>query len=194
MLSEASGLYQSLQAARQAGEESQWATWFEDFSNSVEKYSHSELLYRIGRLSKHYYERDYKSSLAKELVESIERELGEDGDVQQAEAIPTYVSLTADQQCARDAVCAAGEAHWWSLAEVYCPPLIEDFARYRFTWTDGWFGDKFDRLTVVASQEGAIKYIGDELEFQNGFGAWQRMNYSCVVDPVEETVIAVDVW
>ena len=40
----------------------------------------------------------------------------------------------------------------------------------------------------------ALKFTGNKVEFQNGFGAWQRMSYECTYDPVDEVVIDVRVW
>ena len=43
---------------------------------------------------------------------------------------------------------------------------------------------RFDVLVFV---------IGDQVQFQNGFGAWQRMCYNCTYDPLNERVKSVDV-
>ena len=69
-------------------------------------------------------------------------------------------------------------------AQHACEAAIERSARYSFEWTDSIFGDaRFDRFEA-AERNGRREYrmIGRALKMQNGFGAWQRMAYGCMVD------------
>jgi hypothetical protein len=40
--------------------------------------------------------------------------------------------------------------------------------------------------------KGTLTYVGDDLKFQNGFGAWAQMTYSCIFDPATKTVLPVE--
>ena len=74
-------------------------------------------------------------------------------------------------------------------AEVKCPRHIEDLAKYDYEWTDGVLGMKF--TTARDNGGGLVTYGGDEVKFQNGFGAWQKMNYSCTIQVNNLAVIEV---
>lgn len=100
--------------------------------------------------------------------------------------------LSKDEQCMRNAQCAVDRTHWTSGADVYCREHIQNYAKYDYEWTDGWAEPKFDRI-VVQSDGKAIRYLGSSLKFQNGFGAWQRMRYSCLFDPINDIVYDVSV-
>lgn len=89
-----------------------------------------------------------------------------------------------ERKASRDLVCRRGLACWAKKhhvdAEVTCQYLIENHAKYDHEWTswtalEKWlWGDK---------KKGTIKYGGDNVKFQNGFGAWQKMYYWCTFDP-----------
>ena len=100
-------------------------------------------------------------------------------------------TLSKDEQCLRTKGCAADRTGWKIDAQVYCRPQIENLARYSYEWTDGWTESKFDRL-IVAFDHKSILYQGSKVNFQNGFGAWQRMRYSCRYDPINELVLEVE--
>lgn len=100
-------------------------------------------------------------------------------------------ALSKDEQCLRDKGCAADRTDWMSEAEVYCGRRIENLARYSYEWTDGWLEPKFDRL-IVAFDHSSILYQGSKVRFQNGFGAWQRMQYNCRYDPINDRVLDVE--
>ena len=36
-------------------------------------------------------------------------------------------------------------------------------------------------------EQGIVSYFGDDVKFQNMFGAWQRMSYWCSYDPEAKT-------
>jgi hypothetical protein len=60
-------------------------------------------------------------------------------------------------------------------------------------WTN-WFVDApFSFLRWADKEKGVITFIGDEVQFQNGFGAWIRHNYTCDFDPATKTVTNVQV-
>ena len=90
--------------------------------------------------------------------------------------------------CSQDAECW-GQKHWVD-AETRCAPHIENMARYDYDWTDGVLGWKFDQWRWGGREAGIMTYRGDNIKFQNGFGAWQRISYEC--DYNTETKIVVD--
>ena len=54
-------------------------------------------------------------------------------------------------------------------------------------WDYEWTG--FNSLSGAArwhnKDSGLSCVLFDEIKFQNGFGAWQRMNYFCNYDPLQ---------
>lgn len=38
---------------------------------------------------------------------------------------------------------------------------------------------------------GTLTYIGDKIQFQNGFGAWQTHIYECDYNPATESALSV---
>lgn len=123
------------------------------------------------------------------VVASPDTETG--GPVPVAPAVPTP-NLSKDEACLRDADCIRDKTSWQSRAEIYCGRYIEDQALYSHEWTDGWAESKFSRFATELDGK-AIRYFGDKLKFQNGFGAWQRMSYSCLYDPINERVLDANV-
>ena len=77
------------------------------------------------------------------------------------------------------------------FAAVQCPDHIERLAQYGVRWTDGMLEPKFPRSGWSDEANYLAVYMGDAIEFQNGFGAWERHRYSCVVDVKNEQVIDV---
>ena len=96
----------------------------------------------------------------------------------------TEIDEAEDVICRNDLQCW-GEKHALRATFV-CEPLIESFAKYAHNWTDGWFGAKLERFRWNDRTKGSISYSGDEIEFQNGFGGWQKMTYWCHYDPATE--------
>jgi hypothetical protein len=96
-----------------------------------------------------------------------------------------------DQKCREDLHCWGEKA--WSVGSIYCREPIERLAKWDFEWTDGWTEPKFSRYRWKDQKKGVVTIIGDKLKFQNGFGAWKRVTYSCDVDPVSNSVLTVEV-
>ena len=97
-------------------------------------------------------------------------------------------------KCLQDIDCVAENLTWGSEADVYCSDHIEDYARYSHEWTDGFGEKKFNRVIIMPPDYLTVKFVGDKVRFQNGFGAWQRMRYTCVYDPLNNSVVEVEVW
>lgn len=96
----------------------------------------------------------------------------------------------ADANCRKDLQCWA-EKHF-SSASVYCPQQIERLAKYDVKWTDGMLEPKLSRYKWKSKDKGIVSYIGDKIQFQNGFGAFQNHIYVCDVDTTTDQVVSVD--
>ena len=89
--------------------------------------------------------------------------------------------------CQRDIACR-GREHIVE-ASVYCKPAIERRAKYDYKWEDSWLRPTFSSVRAGPGKQ--IIYSGDKLKFQNGFGAWQYIHYTCTFNPQNNTVSAV---
>lgn len=94
-----------------------------------------------------------------------------------------------DSQCIKTLSCWAERGS--SYAEVLCQQPIEHLSSYDHKWTDGFLDPKFDRFKWLNKEKGTVTYLGDKIEFQNAFGAWQNYMYACDFDPRKKAVIKV---
>ena len=101
---------------------------------------------------------------------------------------PAAPALT-DAQCKQSLQCW-GDRHS-GAATGPCKRAVEAQAKWQWEWTDGALETKFPRFAWVDPSVGTLQYIGDKVKFQNGFGAWQHMEYRCVFDPSSRTATAV---
>lgn len=100
--------------------------------------------------------------------------------------------LTEDEICRANLVCWGDKQVVWS--GFRCPPEIEKLASYRANWLDGWLEPKFSHYRWLSKERGTLTMIGDQIEFENGFGAAINMIYECDIDPAAEEVLAVRVY
>ena len=102
-----------------------------------------------------------------------------------------YRAALDERDCRMDSQCW-GEKHHTD-AETQCRPLVEQYAKYQHEWTDGFGEWKFPKWSLVGwdNSDGMLVYEGDQINFQNGFGAWQRMYYSCYYSPDESAAVQV---
>ena len=100
-----------------------------------------------------------------------------------------------EQAEAEDKACRASLQCWGNkhsvAASVHCPDYIERLAQYDHEWTDGWLGSKFSRFAWKDRKNGSVTYIGDQIKYQNGFGAWVPHTYQCDFDPLQREVLDV---
>jgi hypothetical protein len=93
----------------------------------------------------------------------------------------------SDAECQKDIQC------WMERklpeASYPCQKAVEKLAKYSAKWTDSTFEFKFDHMRWADQSRGVITYIGDKIQFQNGFGAYQNSIYECTYDPGSKTVI-----
>ncbi len=86
----------------------------------------------------------------------------------------------ADAACMKDLQCIGNKGV--VAAGVYCPEHIEKLAKNSAKWTDGAMEPKFSRFRWKDKDAGIVTHLGDKLQFQNGFGAYVNMIYSCDLD------------
>lgn len=89
-------------------------------------------------------------------------------------------------ECEKDLHCWAEEHRIDML--VACEPIIEQQAKYSFEWVKGV---KYPYISWHDKENAIIAYKGDSLRFQNGFGAFQRMNYGCYYDTLNQQLVDV---
>jgi hypothetical protein len=84
---------------------------------------------------------------------------------------------------ARDAECRQDIQCWGSRnsfkAAIPCAEKVEQLAQNSHQWTDSLLESKFHRFRWVDQNAGIVRYIGDRVQFQNGFGAWVNHQYFC---------------
>ena len=96
-----------------------------------------------------------------------------------------------EAECRKDGECW-GEKHVQDAA-LACAPDIEAQARYDHDWTDSLFERKFSRWFWDNIPASIMRYDGNKIKFQNGFGAWQQMGYSCYYNTDTKSVVRVEV-
>lgn len=94
-----------------------------------------------------------------------------------------------DATCRKDLNCWAEKK--FVTASVHCKAPVEKLAKYSARWTDGTFDTKFSHYRWLNREQGTVTYIGDKVEFQNGFGAFQKYIYECDFNPATDVVMEV---
>ncbi|HEK4030063.1 zinc ribbon domain-containing protein [Pseudomonas aeruginosa] len=97
-----------------------------------------------------------------------------------------------DATCKKDLQCWGDKFN--VSAGVYCKEPVTRLAKYTARWTDGMLEPKFSHFRWLDKSQGTITYIGDKIEFQNGFGAFQKHIYECDFDPARTQVLDVRVY
>ena len=99
----------------------------------------------------------------------------------------------SDAACLWDADCVVARYDWQAAANIRCAPYVESQSIYSFEWTDGFLERRFEAVVHQRTDGKSVRYFGGEIKFQNMYGAWRRMIYSCVYDPINERVLDVNV-
>lgn len=89
------------------------------------------------------------------------------------------------EECIKDTTCAKNEFRIDAM--VACQIAIENRATHDHRWTEGFGGNKFRSLVVRTAAKELI-LSGNKVQFQNVFGGWHRMSYTCTYDPIKERV------
>lgn len=96
-----------------------------------------------------------------------------------------------DAACMQDLECIGNKGT--IAAGVYCPEHIEKLAKNSAKWTDGALEPKFSRFRWKDKEAGIVTHLGDKVQFQNGFGAYINMIYSCDLDMKQGQGVVVGV-
>ncbi|MBD9483884.1 zinc ribbon domain-containing protein [Pseudomonas sp. PDM14] len=94
-----------------------------------------------------------------------------------------------DATCMKSLSCW-GDRHLVS-ASVYCKDHVEKLGKFSARWTDGTFETKFSHFRWANEAQGIVTFIGDKIEFQNGFGAFQKHIYECDFNPTTNAILDV---
>lgn len=87
----------------------------------------------------------------------------------------------SDKDCNKSLNCVTEKAG--TLALVKCQRLVENQARFDYEWTNSMtVGPRFELNKWKDKKNLIITYAGDNIKFQNGFGAWSNMKYICDYD------------
>jgi RNA polymerase subunit RPABC4/transcription elongation factor Spt4 len=114
-----------------------------------------------------------------------EQRVAEEAAQEAAKAAEEVAACKTNLQCWGDKFGVA--------SDIACGPAVERLAKYSFRWTTGTLDTKFPSFKWLDRPSGYLTYIGDRVEFQNGFGAYQNMIYTCDYDPIGKRVINVSV-
>ena len=79
----------------------------------------------------------------------------------------------------------------WAVAAAFCQEKVERLALHDYKWDGGWLEKKFPLAVWSSESNGTLLYAGDNLAFQNGFGAWNHVKYYCEYDPYTQGVLRV---
>lgn len=82
----------------------------------------------------------------------------------------------------------------WQYAESVCPKLVERMAKYGFQWVEGLTVFKIEPRHEKTEKSHLVKFFGDKVKFQNGFGAWSNMVYVCTFDLSQRKIVDVNVF
>jgi len=97
------------------------------------------------------------------------------------------------EQARCDADDACFSKPYEAEARQQCKPVIEAYARYDREWTDGFSGPSTFFSAYVDRNAGTIRFTGNQLKLQNGFGAWRRYRYECLFDYRKNRVVTAEV-
>lgn len=114
----------------------------------------------------------------------------ESGESGQSQAEAQAEDRAEAEACREDLQCWGDEN--WSMAEVVCADEVERMAKYDVKWTDSFGENRLSRQDWLDKEAGTIRYYGDQVQFQNGYGAYQNYIYRCDYDPETETVINLE--
>lgn len=112
-------------------------------------------------------------------------------------AFAIIIFLISQCSSSNDAACKLDSKCWGNKssvdASVDCKKHIEKIAQYSARWT-GQSYELFSRIRWLNKEKATLTFVGDGIEFQNGFGAYQPYVYECDYDPTSKTVIDARAW
>lgn len=97
-----------------------------------------------------------------------------------------------------DAACKAELKCWAEKsivdAGIDCKRHIEKLSPYSSRWSTEKSFERFSRYGWLNKEKATLTFVGDKIEFQNGFGAFQPHVYECNYDPISKAVVDVRAW
>lgn len=96
-----------------------------------------------------------------------------------------------DKACRKDIDCFFASIKNDAIAS--CQVAVERLANYDVKWTSGFSGPSFASWSWADSDAGTVILVGNQVKFQNGFGAWQRHAYQCAYNP-EKGALFAQAW
>src|SRR6266852_4832337 len=113
----------------------------------------------------------------------------------QADAYSSADETSKQNAAAKEARCKLDLQCWGDkhgvAASVYCKRDVERLGKYSSRWTDGALETKFSHFRWLDKERATLTFIGDKIEFQNGFGAYQNHIYEGDLDPATNKVVEV---
>ncbi|WP_067986188.1 hypothetical protein [Neptuniibacter pectenicola] len=125
------------------------------------------------------------------LKESEERLAAEESRASKDSTKQGANKIIYSEKCQSDFDCWASSMPGINRASWTCDKLIEDSAKYQAKWLDGSHYPKaYNPKALGKNYHGlVIGYGGSDVLYQNGFGAWRRMNYICWFDTIQNKPI-----
>lgn len=96
-----------------------------------------------------------------------------------------------DAACMKDLQCLGDKGT--IAAGMLCPMEIEQHAKGAVKWTDGTLEPKFSAFRWKDQNAGIVTHVGDKVQFQNGFGAYVNIAYSCDLDMKQNPPVVLHV-
>lgn len=110
----------------------------------------------------------------------------------EAEKRNAALAAAEEAKCLKDANCLA--ARLLDKVSGPCSHEIERHSKFSFRWKDGPGEPRFVKAAWEDEAAGQLAFIGDRIQFQNGFGAHQDMKYICSYDTKADRVISARVY
>lgn len=104
-------------------------------------------------------------------------------------------SSVPEDKCKENLACWSDR--FLAEAEVDCKTAIDHRAIHETKWNDGFLTPMFTRFGWGGkgqTSHSQIRFIGDAVLFQNGFGAFTPMSYVCELDTSTKSVVSVDIF
>jgi hypothetical protein len=95
----------------------------------------------------------------------------------------------SDAQCRQDLTCIGDRESATMIGP--CRRAVEQRALHSVKWKDGILAPFFSRYAWADKPGGMIFLTGNQVEFQNRFGAMTPMIYACEVDPSGDRLVDV---
>lgn len=89
----------------------------------------------------------------------------------------------SEMVCKNDYDCMAEKKTYY--ASLKCKDSIEKLSKYSYEWTNTIIENKFSKYIWRDQSKGYITYLGDNIRFQNMYGAMENYVYECdmIIDP-----------